>query len=105
MDPIPEEEKELQKRPEALNLLNIYAEISKITVGKVLEEMSGKDFSYVKKKLSDALIAEICPIGKKIGKLIDDKGHLEKILKEGREKAQLKAEQNMKKVREIVGLI
>ncbi|MDC0472727.1 tryptophan--tRNA ligase [Pelagibacteraceae bacterium] len=105
MDPIPEDEKTLQKRPEALNLLNIYAEISKAPIEKVLKEMSGKEFSYVKKQLSDILIAEICPIGEKIIKLIDDKGHLEKILKKGKEKAQLKAEQNMKKVRDIVGLI
>ena len=67
--------------------------------------MSGKEFSYVKTKLSEALINVICPIGKEMKKLINDKGHLEAILKKGQEKASLKSEYNLKKIRDIVGLI
>ena len=42
--------------------------------------MSGKEFSYVKKELSEVLISAICPIGKKINILLDDKGYLDEVL-------------------------
>ena len=103
--PIPGNLKELSLRPEALNLLTIFAEITEVKISTILNEMSGKDFSFVKKKLSDALVAKICPIGQKISQLMKDKHYLEKVLKKGTEKASIKAEENLKKVREIVGLI
>ena len=102
---IPDNEEDLQKKPEALNLLNIFADISNNSLASVLNEMSGKEFSHVKTKLSEVLVSEICPIGNKISKLMNDKGYLTKVLKEGSEKAQLKAEENLKKVRDIVGLL
>jgi tryptophanyl-tRNA synthetase len=67
--------------------------------------MSGKDFSQVKNKLADALVSEICPVGKEIIKLMSDKTHLLDILKKGSEKASIKAEENLKNIRDIVGLI
>ena len=103
--PIPETEKDLEKRLEALNLLNIYSEITNKSLKEVLKEMSGKDFSYFKNKLSEVLIEEICPIGKKIRELMSDKTHLQKVLEKGKEKASKKAEENLKKIREIVGLL
>ena len=102
---IPGSEKELEKRPEALNLLNIYSDITKNPLKKVLEEMEGKEFSHLKNELSDVLVETICPVGKKIKQLKDDKGYLEDILKKGKEKALKKAEENLKKIREIVGLL
>jgi tryptophanyl-tRNA synthetase len=103
--PIPDSEKELIGRPEALNLINIYADITESSPMQVLSEMSGKEFSYVKKKLSDALVEVISPIGKKITQLMDDKVYLEGILKKGKEKASIKSEENLKKIREIIGLL
>ena len=103
--PIPDNEKELKNRPEALNLLNIYSHITENSMSKVLQEMSGKEFSYVKKKLSESLVEAICPIGKKISKLMSDKVYLEGVLKKGKEKATIKSEENLKKIREIVGLL
>ena len=67
--------------------------------------MAGKEYSAVKNDLADLLISEICPVGREIEKLMGDKGYLLKILKKGAEKAQLKAEENLKKIREKVGLI
>ena len=104
-DPIPESLNSLEKKPEALNLLNIYSELSKINLDKVLKEMSGKEYSFLKNKLADLLISEICPIGKEIKKLMGDKTHLTDILKKGTEKARIIAEENLKNVREKVGLI
>ena len=104
-DSIPGEIKLLEKKPEALNLLNIYSDVTNKSLSTTLKEMSGKEFSYIKKELSDVLISEICPIGKKINMLLDDKGYLDGVLLKGKEKAQLRAEENLKKVRELVGLI
>ena len=104
-DPVPGDPKLLEKKPEALNLLNIYSEISEIELEKVLKEMAGKDYSHVKNKLSEILIEEICPVGKEIKKLMDNKAHLTEILKKGSEKANIIAEENIKNIREIVGLI
>ena len=59
----------------------------------------------LQKKLTEILISEICPVGKEINKLMGDKTHLLKILKKGSEKARIKAEENLKNIREIVGLI
>ena len=67
--------------------------------------MSGKDFSYFKSKLSEVLIETVSPIGKKIKELMSDNMYLEKILAKGKEKASKKAEENLKKIREIVGLL
>ena len=47
----------------------------------------------------------ICPLGKKINELMAEKDYLEKVLKKGKEKAQNKSEENLKKIRDIVGLI
>ena len=103
--PIPDNEKDLKNRPEALNLINIYSDINELTIEKALIDISGKDFSYLKTKLSEVLIEKVAPIGKKIDELMQDKAHLKAILKKGSEKAQIKAEENLNKVREIVGLI
>ena len=102
---IPDSIKALEKKPEALNLINIYSEISKISLDKVLNEMSGKEYSFLKSKLAEILISEITPIGNEIKKLLKDKSFLRQILKKGREKANIIAEENLKNIREKVGLI
>ena len=104
-DQIPDNLKDLENKPEAFNLINIYSEISKINLDKALNEMSGKEYSFLKKKLADLLINEITPVGKEINKLLSDKGNLEKILEKGKEKANIIAEENLKNIREKVGLI
>ena len=53
MEQIPDNLKSLEKKPEALNLINIYSEISKTSLENVLNEMSGKEYSYLKTKLAD----------------------------------------------------
>ena len=102
---IPDSLKELERKPEALNLINIYSEVSKNNLEKVLNEMSGKEYSFLKNKLADLLIDEITPVGKEIKKLLIDKAHLQSVLKKGTEKANIIAEENLKNIREKVGLI
>jgi len=102
---IPDNLKALEAKPEALNLLNIYSEISNLSLEKVLNEMSGKQYSVLKTKLTEVLVNEITPVGKEIKKLLEDKPHLMKVLKKGTEKANIIAEENLKNIREKVGLI
>ena len=102
---IPENIKLLENKPEALNLLTIYSEITKNKLENVVSEMSGKEYSFLKNKLADVLINEITPIGKEIQKLLKDKSYLKSILKKGNEKANIIAEENLKNIRDIVGLI
>ena len=102
---IPDNLKSLEQKPEALNLINIYSEITKNSYDNVLNEMSGKEYSFLKNRLSEAIINEIVPIGKKIEKFLKDKAYLYEILKKGKEKANLIAEENLKNIREKVGLI
>ena len=83
---IPDNLKSLKKKPEAFNLINIYSELSKQSLDKVLNEMSGKEYSFLKQELADLLISEITPVGKEIKKLLDDKPPLGQILKKGKEK-------------------
>ncbi|MDC0619332.1 tryptophan--tRNA ligase [Pelagibacteraceae bacterium] len=104
-EPIPDNLNLLEKKPEALNLLTIYSELSKIKLEKIINEMAGKEYSFLKKKLSEILIEEITPVGKEIQKLLGDKSHLKGILKKGSEKANIIAEENLKNIRDIVGLI
>jgi tryptophanyl-tRNA synthetase len=102
---IPDNLKDLEKKPEALNLISIYSDLSKIPLEQVLNEIKGKDYSYLKNKLSEVLIEVICPIGKEIKNLLGDKTYLEKVLKEGTEKARDLAEHNLKEIRNVVGFI
>ena len=104
-DQIPDNLKALEKKPEALNLITIYSEISKTSLEKVLNEMSGKEYSFLKNKLAEHLISEITPVGKEVKKLLADKSHLLQVLKKGKEKASIIAEENLKNIREKVGLI
>ena len=67
--------------------------------------MAGKEYSHLKLRLSDFNQNEITPVGKEIVKLLEDKSHLTKILKKGKEKASIIAEENLKNIREKVGLI
>ena len=104
-EPIPDNLKSLEKKPEALNLLTIYSELSENNLEKTLQDMAGKEYSFLKNKLTEILVNEITPVASEIQKLLDDKSHLKQILKNGSEKANIIAEENLKKIRDIVGLL
>ena len=104
-EPIPDNIELLENKPEALNLLTIYSEIIQKKLENVVAEMAGKEYSFLKTKLAEVLISEITPVGKEMQKLLKDKSHLKNILKKGSEKANIIAEENLKNIREKVGLI
>ena len=101
--PIPDDLKSLEEKPEALNLINIYASLSDKSLDQALNELKGKEYSYLKNKLSEILVDIICPVGKEINKLLQDKIFLEKVLKEGTEKARFVAERNLKEIKNVIG--
>ena len=101
--PLPNKIEELEKRPEAKNLIGIYSSLMNNTLQKSIDEFAGKNFSEFKEKLSDVVVDEINPISLKIKELLDDKVFLEKILKDGYEKANEIASKKIKKIHEIVG--
>ena len=100
---IPDNLKDLEKKHEALNLINIYSDLTNNSLEQALNELKGKEYSYLKNKLSEVLVEAICPVGKKIKELLDDRSYLEKVLREGTEKARILAEYNLKEIRNAVG--
>ena len=101
---IPDAESKLVDRPEARNLVNIFSILNGSTIEKTLKQLSGKNFSELKNKLSDILIKEILPIGKKIKEFKKDTETIKKILKSGSEKANIESQKTIKEVHKIVGL-
>ena len=101
--PLPSTIEELEKRPEAKNLIGIYSSLMNNTLQKSIDKFAGKNFSEFKEKLSDIVVNEISPISLRIKELLNDKVFLEKILKEGYEKANEIASKKIKKIHEIVG--
>ena len=103
-DAIPSEMSGLKNRHEATNLISIYASINNLEMEQVLKDFGGKNFSTFKSKLSESIIDKVCPIGKKIKKLLQDENHLNSVLKKGAKKADLIAKNNLKEIYEIIGL-
>ena len=103
-DAIPSEIGGLKNRPEATNLLSIYASINNVDLSKVLKEFANKNFSTFKSKLSESVVEKICPIGKEIKKLLKDENYLAGVLEKGAKKADLIANRNLKEIYEIIGL-
>ena len=101
--PMPTSKEDLDKRPEAKNLIGIFSSLTDIKLEKIIDEFSGKNFSEFKEKLSQALVEKISPISKEISKLLVEKNYLDSILLEGSEKANKIASNKMKKIYEIMG--
>jgi tryptophanyl-tRNA synthetase len=101
---IPSELNGLKNRPEAINLLSIYASLNNVKLEKVLSDFGGKNFSTFKGKLSESVVEKICPIGLEIKKLLKDESYLYKILEEGTKRADFIAKGNIKEIYDIVGL-
>ena len=102
---IPSEKEELVNRPEAENLLGIYATLADQSIEKTLEQFSGSDFKKLKDDLSDILISELDPINKEIKKLLNEETYIIEILRMGSEKADDISQPILQKTREIVGFL
>ena len=101
--PMPSTIDELNKRPEAKNLIGIYSSLTSLSLEEVINNFSGKNFSEFKENLSQVLVDKINPISLEIKKLLNEKKYLDEILSNGCEKADNIASKKIKKIHEIVG--
>jgi len=104
-DALPSEVKGLAGRPEAENLLGIYAAVTGRTLEEVVAEVGGQQFSSFKKLLADALVARIVPIGEEIRRLMGDAAEIDRVLADGASRARAIADPIMDEVKDIVGFI
>jgi len=101
--PMPKDVKELEKRPEAQNLLGIYTSLNSSTLETSIAKFAGKNFSEFKDELSETLVDKIMPISEEIKKLLKDQSYLDSILLNGVENANKIASKKIKNIKEIVG--
>src|ERR1700720_2399281 len=104
-EPLPSEEKGLEARPEADNLVGIYAALSGRTKSDVLGEFGGGQFSNFKNALVELCIAKLAPIASEMKRLVADPGHIDSILIDGADRARAIAAETMRAPKDIVGFV
>lgn len=104
-DALPGEVEGLKGRPEAENLVGIYAALSDRTKAEILAEFGGQQFSVFKPALVDLAVEVLAPISGEMRRLMDDTSHIDAILRDGGERARARAEKTMKEVRDIIGFV
>jgi tryptophanyl-tRNA synthetase len=102
---LPSEAEGLKGRPEAENLVTLYAALAETSKEKVLAEFGGKQFSEFKPALADLAVEKLAPIAGEMRRISADPAYVDSVLRDGGERAGVKAEATMKTVREIVGLL
>jgi len=103
--PLPTEVDGLKDRPDADNLVGIYAALSETTRQSVLAEYGGQQFSTFKPALADLAVTKLAPIAGEMRRLMADPGHIDAVLRDGGDRARKLAEATMKDVRNIIGLL
>jgi tryptophanyl-tRNA synthetase len=103
--PLPSDEKGLAARPEADNLIGIYAALQGVPKAQVLNEFGGGQFSTFKTALVDLAVAKLGPIGAEMKRLMQDPVYIDEVLADGAQRAQVLAADTMKAVKDIVGFV
>jgi tryptophanyl-tRNA synthetase len=104
-NPLPYSKDELKDRPEAENLLNIYAALADQDRDAVIREFAGAQFSQFKQALADLTVAKIAPVTQEMRRLLADPAEIDRTLKSGAERARQIAVPVMEEVRRRVGFI
>ncbi len=104
-DALPSEAKGLEERPEARNLVNIYAALNDQTVDQVLADVGGKQFGEFKPMLADLAVAKMAPISTEMARLMNDTAEIDRILTRGSERAREITSPILRKTYDIVGMI
>jgi tryptophanyl-tRNA synthetase len=104
-DPLPHDEKALEARPEADNLVGIYAAVANVPKTDVLKQFGGAQFSTFKPALADLLVAKLSPITNEMRRLKDDPAYIDSVLADGSARAEKLAGETMKAVKDIVGFV
>jgi tryptophanyl-tRNA synthetase len=103
--PLPGDPTELATRPEAANLVGIFAALCNDTPASVCRRFDGAPFSTFKEALAELAIAELAPITGEMRRLVDDPGYVETVLRDGAERAAAIADPILAEVQEIVGFL
>ncbi len=92
-------------RPEAYNLLGIYAALAEKPMGEVLAEFEGAQFSRFKAALTDLAVAVLGPVGAEMQRLAGDPASVDTVLREGAERARAIADPILEEVYDLVGFL
>jgi tryptophanyl-tRNA synthetase len=103
--PMPDTEVDAAKRPEADNLLGIYAALADRDRADVLREFAGQQFSAFKNALTELAVARIGPIGAEMQRLVKDPAYVDQVLRDGAERANAFARPILDEVYRIVGFL
>lgn len=104
-EPLPDSVEGLKDRPEARNLVNIYAALSGQTAAQVVAENAGALFGAFKPKLADLAVAKLSPITTEMNRLMKDPAEIDRILCDGADRADALARPILARTKEIVGMI
>jgi tryptophanyl-tRNA synthetase len=104
-DALPSEAAGLADRPEAENLVGIYAALSDSSVAAVLSEFGGRGFADFKPALADLAVTQLSPMGQKMRELLENPADIDAILADGADRAAAIARPLMADVRDIVGFL
>jgi tryptophanyl-tRNA synthetase len=104
-EPLPFETKGLEARPEADNLVGIYAALAGKTKAEALAEFGGAQFSTFKKSLADLTVSRLAPVNAEMNRLLADPAEIDRVLAEGASKAQALSGPIVATVKDIVGLL
>ncbi|MFM9847070.1 MAG: tryptophan--tRNA ligase [Hyphomicrobiaceae bacterium] len=104
-EPLPSDEGGLTGRPEADNLVGIYAALADTTKEKVLSEFGGSQFSAFKKQLADVAVARVAPVNAEMQRLLGDPAEIDRILADGASRARILAAPILIEIKNIVGFI
>ncbi|WP_215762961.1 tryptophan--tRNA ligase [Acetobacter sp. P1H12_c] len=95
----------LADRPEARNLVTIYAALADLSVDAVLAQHEGEGFGPFKQALTDVVVSAIAPIAQETTRLMQDEAHLASVLRSGAQRAQAIAEPIVSEAEKIVGFL
>ena len=104
-EPLPETVEGLADRPEAYNLVGIYAALADMSKAEVLSEYAGSQFSTFKPALTDLAVEKFGPIGAEMKRLMADPTYVDSVLKDGAERANTLAAPVIREVKETVGFL
>lgn len=104
-DALPSEAAGLADRPEARNLVNIYAGLSDQSVDDVLREVGGAQFGTFKPRLAELAVSKLGPISAEMARLMADPAEIDRVLAKGAEQAREISAPILKKTYEIVGMV
>jgi tryptophanyl-tRNA synthetase len=104
-DPLPDSDKGLEGRPEAENLINIYAALADEPRDTTIVRFAGQQFSAFKNELAELAVSKLVPIAAEMRRLLADPAEIDGLLRRGAEKARAMAHPIMTEVKQIVGFV